>query len=51
MKMGLLVWNILRDVHVSSQKAHMKTNGEEWLRLKQTKSYLKQKCGQVNNKK
>jgi len=31
---GPLVWNILRDVHVSSQKTHLKTNGEEWLRLK-----------------
>jgi len=51
MKMGPLVWNILKDVYVSSQKAHLKTNGEEWLKLKQTKSYVGQKCGQANNQK
>ncbi len=31
--------NNLKNVHISSEKAHLKTNGEKWLRLKQTKSY------------
>jgi hypothetical protein len=28
LKMGPLVWNILRNAHIPSQKAHSKTNGE-----------------------
>jgi hypothetical protein len=47
--MGPQVWSILKNVHKPSQIAHLKTNGEQWLRFVQTKSYLEQRCAQTNN--
>jgi hypothetical protein len=41
----------MRDVHIPSQIAHLKTNGEQWLRFGQIGSYRKQMCVQVDNKK
>jgi hypothetical protein len=47
LRMCFLVWNIPRDVDKPSLIAHPKTNGGQWLKHVQTKSYPWQMCAQA----
>jgi hypothetical protein len=51
LRMGPLVWNILKNVHKPSQITHLNTSGEQWLKHVQTKSYSRQRRAQIDTKK